>query len=128
MNYEEYIKAEKKAEKKLASLAKQIAANCGAVAHYGDGNCGYVINKVIDALRDAGLYRDPVPVKPKKKTIPRSLAKVVFERDEYRCVTCGSHIDLSVDHIHPESKGGDLELSNLQTLCRPCNSRKGASV
>ena len=64
----------------------------------------------------------------KKKDISHSLRKKVFERDAYRCKECGDHRELQVDHIHPESKGGTLDLDNLQTLCRPCNMRKGARV
>lgn len=60
-----------------------------------------------------------------KAKISRSLSKAVFERDAYRCVTCGDHRDLTCDHIIPESKGGPTALENLQTMCRPCNSRKG---
>ena len=52
----------------------------------------------------------------------------VYARDRYRCVTCGSHDDLTLDHIHPVSKGGSNEPSNLQTMCRVCNSRKGATL
>ncbi len=44
---------------------------------------------------------------------------------EYRCVSCGGFKDLTCDHIHPESKGGPTTLDNLQTMCRPCNSKKG---
>ncbi len=51
--------------------------------------------------------------------------KDVFERDGYRCRECNSWLDLTVDHIHPQSRGGSDHLSNLQTLCRSCNSRKG---
>lgn len=60
-----------------------------------------------------------------KKPIPYELRKLVFERDAYRCQTCGDWHDLSVDHIIPESKGGLAKLDNLQTLCRKCNSKKG---
>ena len=63
-----------------------------------------------------------------KAVIGRSLAKAVFERDAYRCVTCGTHVDLTCDHIFPESKGGETSLDNLQTMCRPCNSSKGSRV
>jgi HNH endonuclease len=61
----------------------------------------------------------------RKQPIPVSLRWAVWERDEFACRYCGVRKFLSVDHIVPESKGGTLELSNLQTLCRSCNSRKG---
>lgn len=67
-------------------------------------------------------------IKFKKSAIPRRLSKLVFERDAYRCKHCGGHIDLSCDHIIPESKGGPTTFANLQTLCRPCNSAKGARL
>lgn len=58
--------------------------------------------------------------------IKSSMRKLIFERDLYRCINCGTHKDLSVDHIVPVSKGGGNEIKNLQTLCLPCNSSKGA--
>lgn len=61
-----------------------------------------------------------------KRPIPNRIRKTVFERDAYRCRHCGGCQDLTVDHITPEVAGGTLDLDNLQTLCRPCNSRKGA--
>lgn len=70
-------------------------------------------------------YPQPASKKFKKSVIPRRLAKSVFERDAYRCKHCDGHIDLACDHIIPESKGGLTVFENLQTLCRPCNSRKG---
>lgn len=61
-----------------------------------------------------------------KQPIPRDLRWAVWERDNFTCQTCGSRRYLTVDHIHPESKGGELTMENAQTLCRSCNSRKGA--
>lgn len=61
-----------------------------------------------------------------KKPIPTQLRWAVFRRDGYRCVKCGCDEDLTADHIHAEVHGGKATISNLQTLCRPCNSRKGA--
>jgi 5-methylcytosine-specific restriction endonuclease McrA len=63
-----------------------------------------------------------------RTNLKNSLKRFVFERDEYRCVKCGTHVNLSIDHIHPVSKGGSDDESNLQTLCRSCNSSKGASL
>ena len=58
--------------------------------------------------------------------INSSLRKLIFERDLYRCINCGTHKSLSVDHIIPVSKGGGNEIKNLQTLCTTCNSSKGS--
>lgn len=52
----------------------------------------------------------------------------VFEKDGWACVECASTFDLTVDHIHPQARGGVDDPANLRTLCRPCNSRKGARI
>lgn len=52
----------------------------------------------------------------------------VYARDNGSCVHCGATDSLSVDHIYPWSKGGAHEMENFQTLCRSCNSRKGARI
>lgn len=70
---------------------------------------------------------NPKP-RPKKAIISRRLRNEIFARDNYTCRYCGSDDELTVDHIYPESKGGTREPENLQTLCRSCNSRKGARV
>ena len=114
---------------RIKKLAAQIADAAGPIAHHGDGNCGAVIDYVLEELSLRGLFdRDRVSKNDTstKEQISRVIRKTVFERDAYRCVFCNSHIDLSVDHIKPESKGGTLAFENLQTLCRPCNSSKGA--
>jgi 5-methylcytosine-specific restriction enzyme A len=58
---------------------------------------------------------------------PLSVRNYVYQRDNYRCQSCG-HEDretrLSIDHIIPLAKGGSNDLSNLQTLCLSCNRRK----
>ena len=41
------------------------------------------------------------------------------------CRACSTHLNLTADHVIAESAGGPTTLENLQTLCRPCNSRKG---
>ena len=53
----------------------------------------------------------------------RYLAK---RRDGFKCVKCGAVGRIEVDHIKPVRDAPELayELSNLQTLCTPCHSRK----
>lgn len=63
-----------------------------------------------------------------RKILSQKVRWDVFKRDEYRCRHCGSEHDLTIDHIEPKSLGGMDDDGNLQTLCRPCNSKKGVSV
>jgi 5-methylcytosine-specific restriction endonuclease McrA len=50
----------------------------------------------------------------------------VWKRDGHRCVRCNSDTRLTVDHVVPVSAWGTNDLFNLRTLCRSCNSAKGA--
>src|SRR5260221_2610852 len=43
-----------------------------------------------------------------------------------KCAHCGQSVPLSADHIIPLSRGGANTISNIQPLCKPCNSRKHA--
>jgi len=119
------IEQEQYAQARLAQMIEEYREDIKIIWHWGDGNGGHVLSEIFNA------YSSPAQVsqeKPKKKTLSANLKKKVLERDAYRCIECGTHIDLSVDHKHPESKGGSSDINNLQTLCRPCNSRKGVKV
>ena len=51
----------------------------------------------------------------------------VFEKQGQKCAICGrvfKYSEMAGDHIKPWSKGGKTERSNLQLLCRDCNSKK----
>lgn len=128
---EEAMRREDAAYEAIKTVARQLTLVAAPVAHIGDGNCGVVLDYVKDALAAAGLYVDPATrpkTPPRKQVIKQGLRTKVLERDAYRCVQCSAHQDLCVDHIHPESLGGTLDLDNLQTLCRSCNSKKGNRV
>jgi len=60
-------------------------------------------------------------------SVPSDVKGLVMERDGARCQSCGSTADLAIDHkIVPWVEGGSSkDPSNLQVLCRSCNSRKG---
>ena len=52
--------------------------------------------------------------------------KEIFIRDDHTCQYCGRRSsDLTLDHIHPRSKGGQHTWLNLVASCRTCNHRKG---
>src|ERR1700722_4518236 len=48
------------------------------------------------------------------------------EKYNLRCLRCGKKRKLTPDHVIPVSKGGTSNISNIQPLCGPCNSSKGA--
>lgn len=54
----------------------------------------------------------------------KNIREFIFKRDNYKCLSCGTKKKLSIDHINPINKGGENKLSNLQTLCKSCNSKK----
>lgn len=46
------------------------------------------------------------------------------KRFNYKCAICNKEKPLTIDHIVPLSKGGTDYISNIQPLCRNCNSKK----
>lgn len=80
------------------------------------GSCGIV----------ADSWQVQVPTQ--RPAIPDTLRTLIYERDGHACVECTSVENLSLDHIWPYSRGGQDTISNLRTLCRSCNSKKGARV
>jgi len=52
----------------------------------------------------------------------------VFLRDRFTCQYCGSHEDLTFDHVIPRSKGGQTTWDNVVTACSPCNLLKGGHL
>lgn len=63
--------------------------------------------------------------------VPRAVKRrisrrVLFARDGWRCVYCGTSASrLTLDHVVPRSRGGDSVWENVVTACSPCNLRKG---
>lgn len=110
----------------VLNLARQFG--CGATAIY----------------RDVAQYRDPITMSGYRDVaaanVQNSRARQLgiegtFTAQEWRalrnrhgniCVICGEQKPLGPDHIRPFSKGGTNWISNIQPVCQPCNSRKGA--
>ena len=72
-----------------------------------------------------------VPIGRRRVALARKRA--IHERDRWTCAYCGwrarsaaARGELTVDHIHPRSRGGaTAEHLNLVSACRSCNGRKG---
>lgn len=65
---------------------------------------------------------------PTREHVPKSVKMYVWQRDNGRCVECGSNEKLEYDHIIPVSKGGSNTDRNIQLLCEGCNRSKGSSI
>jgi 5-methylcytosine-specific restriction endonuclease McrA len=59
-----------------------------------------------------------------RRQCPSKIKRQILERDGHKCVKCGSKWRPCVDHIVSIAAGGTSDPSNLQTLCRSCNTAK----
>jgi 5-methylcytosine-specific restriction endonuclease McrA len=82
---------------------------------------------LIECCIDAFVDLESPPGVP-RRTIPRSVRVLVWQRDQGRCVECSSQENLEYDHIIPVIKGGSNTERNIRLLCETCNRRKGADI
>ena len=65
-----------------------------------------------------------------RKSFGKKEREALFALQGGRCMYCGKKereaTYFDIDHKTPFSRNGRDTLSNLQLLCRPCNTRKGA--
>ena len=63
-------------------------------------------------------------------TFDKEQRQIIFARDNYTCQYCSITRDegaeLESDHIVAIAQGGKTQVSNGQTLCKPCNRSKGS--
>lgn len=92
---------------------------------------GYIPNwtkhQVINQRESKSIIPNPTHVHAHASTsanITGNLRRDVFTRDGFKCLRCGLTDDLTVDHIFPRCIGGTNAITNLRTLCRPCNSAR----
>jgi HNH endonuclease len=106
-----------------------------AVLHHGLGVSRRAWNKFRERLEAEGLIRcvdSKIEVSIfsnshwGRRSPTRTEREMVMKRYGRACVACGATEDLAVDHIIAVARGGNDHQPNLQVLCRPCNSRKGA--
>jgi hypothetical protein len=59
------------------------------------------------------------------------MAKSIYEQyhlNLYGYDDFGDEVLMTSDHIVPLSRGGKNGVENMQTMCKPCNEKKGARV
>lgn len=130
---EEDLAIQMEARRRVCQLFVEAITEAAPIWIWGDGYGGAVRCLFDDIAREIGMpFRSDGPVlavapdPPRRKVLSANLRGQVYARDGLVCVSCGSTTDLTVDHRIPVSKGGTDEFDNLQTMCRPCNIRKGA--
>lgn len=55
----------------------------------------------------------------------------IYAKSGGRCRYCGRELqpeEMTIDHIHPKSKGGKDHPKNLTAACNQCNGRKGDKI
>ena len=68
------------------------------------------------------LFYDRLP-----QTIVKFNRRNIYARDNSRCQYCGKkfpHAELSLDHIMPRSRGGQMTWENIVCSCLKCNVKK----
>jgi hypothetical protein len=89
------------------------------------------VNSSSDTEVVSEVAGDQAASKRTKRDPSLRLRFLVMRRDNFKCAHCGRSpatlpgLELEVDHVVPWTKGGETELTNLQTLCIDCNRGKG---
>jgi len=131
VTHEEQIAREHELDEAASAAAAELIAACHALGWGGDFAEDAAIDRLLRAAEDAGIpTRRTAPPKvssaASRKKLPRSLIRMVWDRNGWECQRCGTHRDLTIDHITSLASGGTDDMDNLQTLCKSCNSSKGA--
>jgi hypothetical protein len=77
-----------------------------------------------DKFKINANFNTPVAKPCTKRTVPASVKREVYERDNGRCTRCRGTYKLEYDHIVPYAMGGESTIDNLRILCFSCNQRR----
>ncbi len=78
--------------------------------------------------RESCVPRKSLEPRATRVPIPAPLRREVWQRDQSRCVNCGSRHALEIDHVIPVARGGNNKPENLRLLCRSCNQAAAIQV
>lgn len=99
-----------------------LCKKCHAPLRPWDGEDIYILNYHLE--EDFGIPMETPGRKPSKR-----LRRLIIDLYGKACFGCGTtDRELHIDHVLPQSKGGDAALRNLQPLCEACGIEKGDSM
>jgi len=95
-----------------------------SMAGFGDGGLIHVI--FYDMLHSSKNIRVRQQIRQQIRNYKNILKELLYKY-KFSCVNCQCNDvkKLTIDHIFPVSKGGSDDISNLQIMCKSCNSKKG---
>jgi len=68
---------------------------------------------------------------PERSYIPKTAKQLLYDKQKGKCNYCGNKLTIQyfhIDHKTPVARDGSDQITNLQLLCGPCNTRKGNST
>ncbi len=110
----------------MAAFLHLTSSSSLLIGNINNQRTAWLIISVLNHIREAPTLFDALP--DDRPRISEKLRRQVYDRDEWKCVRCGSPDKLTVDHKWPHSRGGNISLANLQTLCNDCNLAKSDLV
>jgi len=126
------LKSELKRVAKLLRKNSVTAKEFDRHAKMNSSSCTRRFKTWNDFQKSAGLNPGYVKIYI-RKDMPTRVINQIFKRDNYKCCLNGESpandptVELVIDHIIPVSKGGTNDPSNLWTLCKNCNHKKGTT-
>ena len=124
---DEFVKAQRRAERQARRHAAEIVRLIeDHYLRFGGSdleNALLLVHEAYEALHGPPVDL-PRPRGPRRQKTPTSAATLRLLG--ISCIRCGGLDRVVLDHVVPVAHGGTYEPGNVQPLCTPCNSSKGA--
>lgn len=117
-------------------MPRQVIDSTRAYVIFSKGNAEIIANhtdifKLVNpnnVIYRPSIIRVPKYINLDITRVPYSRENV-FKRDNFTCVYCETDFKnekraLTIDHVHPKSKGGEDSFENCVTACLQCNWEK----
>lgn len=110
----------------VCSIRRAVVMIFKGVARVEEHN-GHILHSQQVTMRAPSVIRltEYIHIPYKNRSLSR---KNILLRDNSTCQYCMKHLppsELTLDHVHPRSRGGDSTWDNLVACCKKCNHKKG---